>query len=103
MIPSNPFIAFPHISQQPALTGQQLFQQETRPNIHPYEEPVQQIDGHKAHYEFQKHTALAQHYERLRMENANNHHAYYRYAELQHYHLSRSFHFRRMFTATSFL
>lgn len=52
---------------------------------------------------FLKHAALAEHYERLKIANANNDSAYYRYAELQYYHKSRAMHFKGFFSATSLM
>ncbi|RBW68798.1 hypothetical protein [Bacillus taeanensis] len=52
---------------------------------------------------FLKHAALAEHYKRLKTANANDHSAYYRYAELQYYHKSRAIHFKGYFSAASFM
>jgi hypothetical protein len=56
-----------------------------------------------AQQNFLKHAALAEHYERLKMANASNDSAYYRYAELQYYHKSMALHFKAFFSAMSFI
>jgi len=54
-----------------------------------------------ARQHYLQHAALADHYERLKMASADDHAAYYRYAELQYFHKSRAFHFKGYFSATA--
>lgn len=55
------------------------------------------------HQKFLEHAAFSEHYARLKMANANNHHLYYRYAELEYYHKSRALHYKGLFSAESTL
>jgi hypothetical protein len=63
----------------------------------------QQMDVHEAQFQFLRHAAIAEHYERLKMANADNHDAYYKYAELQYYHKSRAIHYKGRFSAAAFI
>ena len=56
-----------------------------------------------AQHNFLKHAALAEHYKRLKIANAGNSSAYYRYAELQYFHKARALHFKGYFSATSIM
>lgn len=64
----------------------------------------QQIEDERVNQqEFLENAAFSEHYARLKMENAGNHEAYYRYAELEYYHKSRALHFKGLFSAQSTL
>lgn len=63
----------------------------------------QRLTDKKAKHEFFRHAALAEHYERFKMASANNAHEYYRYAELQHYHISRAYFYKSHFSAISLI
>lgn len=58
-----------------------------------------QYSAQYAQQQYLQHSALTDHYERLRMASAGNSVEYYRYAELQYYHKSRAFHFKAHFSA----
>jgi hypothetical protein len=57
------------------------------------------MDPQTAQQQYLIHSALSGHYERLKMANANNPAAYYKYGELQYYHKSRAYYYRQFFMA----
>ncbi|MEW9670542.1 hypothetical protein [Ammoniphilus sp. 3BR4] len=74
--------------------------------MNPYRQQMPYEQGYTvqvAQQNFLKHAALAEHYERLKIANAGNSTAYYRYAELQYYHKSRAIHFKGYFSAASWM
>lgn len=71
--------------------------------MYDYRQMPQQYTIPFAQQSYLQHSALTDHYERLKMSSAGNSTAYYHYAELQYFHKSRAIHFKGYFSATSIM